>query len=206
MSRILVLGFIALAVMSPAAALSQVVEIDGSGSITIYDRPMIFTNSGAALIVSPEVKSTVAPVPASKMLEDVWPRIESQALRHGLPPSLLQALAWQESRGRTTAVSSKGALGVMQLMPATAAAMGVDPSNPDDNLRGGAMYLRRLLDRFGSVPLALAAYNAGPGAVTRFGGLPPYRETRAYVESIMARWRPQDAATLSSNNLGSPSS
>ena len=79
----------------------------------------------------------------------------------------------------------------MQLMPGTAAAMGVDPRDPEDNLRGGALYLRQQLDRFGSVPLALAAYNAGPGAVTRFGGMPPFRETRAYVASIMARWQPE---------------
>jgi soluble lytic murein transglycosylase-like protein len=94
-----------------------------------------------------------------------------------------------------SAVSPKGALGVMQLMPGTAAEMGVRADDLEDNIRGGALYLRLQLDRFGgSVPLALAAYNAGPGAVLRYGGIPPYRETRDYVARIMQRWRPPSAA------------
>ena len=117
--------------------------------------------------------------------------IDAEARRHGWPPALLRAVAWQESRGRAGAVSSKGALGVMQIMPATAAFLGVDPLDVKDNLRGGAMFLRQQLDRFGSVPLALAAYNAGPEAVKRFGGIPPYRETRLYVASILARLPPE---------------
>ena len=88
------------------------------------------------------------------------------------------------------AVSAKGARGIMQLMPGTAAELNVDVSDAFDNIRGGATYLRRQLDRFGgSVPLALAAYNAGPGAVLRYGGIPPYRETRNYVATILGRWR-----------------
>jgi soluble lytic murein transglycosylase-like protein len=94
------------------------------------------------------------------------------------------------------AVSYKGALGVMQLMPRTAVELGVDPTNLADNIRGGAMYLRRQLDRFGSVPLALAAYNAGPGAVLRYRGVPPFRETRDYVSKIMQRWSPPAPASI----------
>ena len=75
-------------------------------------------------------------------------------------------------------------------MPATALELGVDSTSMSGNIHGGALYLRQQLDRFGSVPLALAAYNAGPGAVLRFGGIPPYRETRDYVSRIMGRWRP----------------
>lgn len=184
---LILLGIVPLLVLSPAFSVkAEVIEIDGDGGITRYDRPMVFTAVGAMPIerkTPSRIRETAA--------EALWPRIDLQARRHGLPPSLLRAVAWQESRGRPDALSSKGARGVMQLMPGTAAAMGVDPDDPDDNLRGGALYLRRQLDRFGSVPLALAAYNAGPGAVQRFGGVPPYRETRSYVASIMALWQPE---------------
>ena len=178
-------------VMPASAAVAQVIEIDPDGVVTQYDRPMVFTAAGAAPITPPRL----APV-AAAAAGTLWPRLDAHAVRHGLSPSLLRAVAWQESRGRPAALSRKGALGVMQLMPGTAAAMGVDPRDPDDNLRGGALYLRRQLDRFGSVPLALAAYNAGPGAVARFGGVPPFRETRAYVAAIMARWQPEPAAAF----------
>ena len=177
--------------MPVSAAVAQVIEIDPDGVVTQYDRPMVFTAAGAAPITAPRL----APV-AAVAVGTLWPRLDAHAVRHGLSPSLLRAVAWQESRGRPAALSRKGALGVMQLMPGTAAAMGVDPRDPDDNLRGGALYLRRQLDRFGSVPLALAAYNAGPGAVARFGGVPPFRETRAYVAAIMARWQPEPAAAF----------
>lgn len=110
------------------------------------------------------------------------------AARFGLAPELLDAVARQESGYRAGAVSPKGALGVMQLMPGTARALGVDPRDPAANIMGGAAYLRQQLDRFdGRVDLALAAYNAGPGAVTRHGGVPPYRETQGYVVSNLSR-------------------
>lgn len=190
-----------LATAPAASALSQVLEIDSGGGLTTYDRPMVFTAAGASAIVPRRVTPAVSVTALTG-----WAKLDAEALNHGLPPSLLRAVVWQESRGRSTAVSRKGALGIMQLMPATAAALGVDPRDPADNLRGGAIYLRRQLDRFGSVPLALAAYNAGPGAVARFGGIPPFRETRAYVASIMANWQPEPAApTLSLQTGNSPS-
>jgi hypothetical protein len=105
-----------------------------------------------------------------------------------LSPTLLAALVWQESRWRPTALSPKGARGLTQLMPGTARALAVDPSDAVANLSGGARYLRSLLDRFdGDVERALAAYNAGPGRVLRSGGLPAIAETRAYVSSIIDR-------------------
>lgn len=113
--------------------------------------------------------------------------IEAAALRHELDPSLLKGVIQAESGFRADAVSPAGARGLMQLMPATAAALGVaDPSDPAQSIEGGARYLRQQLDRFGDVSLALAAYNAGPGTVARYNGIPPYRETRNYVEKVLS--------------------
>lgn len=112
------------------------------------------------------------------------------ASRYGLDPGLLWAVARAESGLNPRAVSRAGAMGLMQLMPATARALGVtDPFDPAQNLDAGARYLRQQLERFGDIRLALAAYNAGPGAVQQYGGVPPYRETRAYVERVLALWR-----------------
>ena len=103
-------------------------------------------------------------------------------------PTLLSALVWQESRWNSQAVSPKGAMGLAQLMPATARDLGVNPADPVQNLQGGARYLRYLLDTFnGDVEKALAAYNAGPARVQRAGGVPAIAETRAYVASIVGR-------------------
>lgn len=107
------------------------------------------------------------------------------ARRHNVPEDLFLRLVQQESGFRVAAVSSKGAVGLAQLMPGTADALGVDPTDPAQNLDGGARYLRRQYDRFGSWRLALAAYNAGPEAVARHDGVPPYAETRDYVKRIL---------------------
>lgn len=113
--------------------------------------------------------------------------INTHAQRSGLAPDLVRAVIQVESGFNPSAVSPKGAMGLMQLMPATAEALGVsDPFDAEQNIRGGTAYLRRLLDRYDQdVTLALAAYNAGPGAVDRAGQqVPPYRETQAYVQRI----------------------
>jgi len=116
------------------------------------------------------------------------------ARRHGLDPDLVVAVAAVESGFRPTAVSPKGAQGVMQLMPGTARDLGVtDPLDAAANVDGGTRYLRDLLARFdGDLSKALAAYNAGPGAVARHQGVPPYRETRDYVKKVLRRYRPQE--------------
>jgi soluble lytic murein transglycosylase-like protein len=115
-------------------------------------------------------------------------KIAELAARFDLSPSLLEALVWQESRWRENAVSPVGARGLAQLMPGTARYLGVDSSDPFQNLEGGARYLREQLDRFdGDLEKALAAYNAGPGRVERARGIPNIRETQNYVAAIMGR-------------------
>lgn len=107
------------------------------------------------------------------------------ARRHGVPEDLFLRLVQQESGWNAGAVSNKGATGLAQLMPGTAARLGVDPADPQQNLDGGARYLRMMYDRFGDWKLALAAYNAGPEAVEKYGGIPPYAETTNYVRNIL---------------------
>ena len=107
------------------------------------------------------------------------------ARRHGIPEDLFLRLVQQESAWNQRAVSHKGAIGLAQLMPQTARALGVNPQDPSENLEGGARYLRLQYDRFRTWRLALAAYNAGPEAVERYGGIPPYTETRNYVRKIL---------------------
>ncbi len=109
---------------------------------------------------------------------------KTAARKHGVPEDLFLRLVQQESNWNPKAKSHKGALGLAQLMPATARALRVDPLDPLQNLEGGARYLANQYRTFGSWRLALAAYNAGPAAVQKYGGIPPYRETRNYVKVI----------------------
>lgn len=109
------------------------------------------------------------------------------ARKHGVPADLFKRLVQQESNWNPRARSHKGAIGLAQLMPATARSLGVNPRDPKQNLEGGARYLATQYRKFGSWRLALAAYNAGPGAVEKYKGVPPYRETRNYVKKIMGR-------------------
>ncbi len=143
-------------------------------AITTLGEPL---DDGPAVIIRPRL----TPSPYA-------PMINAAAQHNGISPALVDAVMWQESRYNDRAVSSAGAVGLMQLMPGTAQQLGVDPHDPWQNVFGGAAYLRKQLDRFdNNVPFALAAYNAGPGAVIKHGGIPPYAETRNYVRVIMAR-------------------
>jgi soluble lytic murein transglycosylase-like protein len=110
---------------------------------------------------------------------------KAAARKHGIPEDLFLRLVQQESGWNHLAVSTKGATGLAQLMPGTAELMNVDINDPHDNLEGGAKYLRRMYDRFGSWRLALAAYNAGPEAVEAANGVPNYEETKNYVTRIL---------------------
>lgn len=118
------------------------------------------------------------------------PMIARASEATGLPIALIDAVIRTESGYRPRATSRTGAKGLMQLMPGTAREVGVyDPYDPGQNIMGGARYLRRLYDRFGSLRLAIAAYNAGPGNVKKHGGVPPFRETRRYVKAVLQRFQ-----------------
>jgi soluble lytic murein transglycosylase len=116
--------------------------------------------------------------------------IQRAANAYALDPALVKAVIAAESNFDPTATSNKGAQGLMQLMPKTARGLGVsDPYSPRDNVLGGARYLREMLDRYGDTSRALAAYNAGPTAVDRHRGVPPYRETQQYVSRVLHYYR-----------------
>lgn len=119
-----------------------------------------------------------------------WAEAIDRAARDaGIEPALLAAVVRHESNFDQGVVSHAGAIGLAQLMPGTADWLGVDPHDPHQNLAGGARYLREQLDRFGSVELALAAYNAGPNRVSQAGGIPRIAETQAYVPRVVATWQ-----------------
>ncbi len=124
---------------------------------------------------------------------ELQPMIQEAASKTGVSEELITAVIQQESAFRPNAVSPVGAQGLMQLMPGTARSLGVENSfDPRQNILGGAKYLQQQLSRFGSVEKALAAYNAGPGAVAKYGGVPPYAETRQYVNRIMRNLNADD--------------
>ena len=116
--------------------------------------------------------------------------IKEAAARYQVDPRLVAAVAQTESGGNQEAVSPAGAVGVMQLMPETAAGLGVNPYDKRQNIEGGAKYLRQMMDTFGGdVQKAVAAYNAGPQAVKEYNGIPPYRETKDYVNKVLYIYR-----------------
>lgn len=119
----------------------------------------------------------------------VRPHVEEASRLTGLPVALIDAVIRTESGYRPDAVSRTGARGLMQLMPGTAKEVGInDPHDPRENIIGGSRYLRKMYDTFGSLKLAIAAYNAGPAAVKKHGGVPPFKETRLYVETVLRRF------------------
>jgi len=118
------------------------------------------------------------------------PLIGDAAASEGIPPALVKAVIAAESAFDSDAVSRKGAQGLMQLMPETAQEMGVSNAlEPAQNVRGGTSYLRAMIDRYGDLGRALAAYNAGPTTVDRYGGIPPFQETRDYVDRVLSYYR-----------------
>ena len=163
---------LALSICAPARAQVMTIGDDGSATMqcTAYQNPHARQTTQTMAAAPQPIPSAYAEM------------IQTAAGRVDLSPALLDALARQESNYNPHAVSRKGAIGIMQLMPATAKALNLNPNDPAENILGGAMVLRQALNAFGGqIDLALAAYNAGQGAVAKYGGIPPYAETRAYV-------------------------
>jgi soluble lytic murein transglycosylase-like protein len=191
-----------VAVLHSGARLrAERVERDGSRVILHQAEGRIELD--ATLVAAVEVEPEPEPVPAAPLpslpppvlaLKPTRELVTEAANRYGLPPEIVHSVAAVESAYRADAVSPKGAIGVMQLMPETARFLNADPHNLAENIDAGTRLLRDLLLRFQNEPnpvrRALAAYNAGEGAVRRYNGVPPYRETQAYVEKVLERyWR-----------------
>jgi len=155
--------------------------LEGGGEVTIPAE--LVTN-----IVPNEIVEETGQAPQEiGLLPHLGDLIAPAAAKYALDPNLVAAVIWAESSGDPKAVSTKGASGLMQLMPGTARDMGVsDVLDPSQNVDGGSRYLRQMLDRHdGELSLALAAYNAGPEAVRKYGGIPPFKETQNYVAKVM---------------------
>ena len=171
----------ALAAVLPATAGAEVrTRTRADGTLEVF-------NDAPSLPLASSRPLQLRPVPQATWAE--W--IRTYAGAYGVDPRLVQALMQAESAYNPRAVSRKGAIGLMQLMPGTARELGVsDPFDPEENIRGGVSYLRRMVDLFGGrLEHVLAAYNAGPGAVQRYGGIPPYAETRQYVQRVLGLYR-----------------
>lgn len=138
---------------------------------------------------APSTQTSALP-PTDKKIAAV---IIEAAREHEVDPIFVECVMNAESEARTEAISHRGAVGLMQVMPATAEELGLDANDWRENLQAGTAYLGILMKKYGDVRLALAAYNAGPGKVNRYRGVPPYPETRAYVRKVMHRYRMRKA-------------
>jgi hypothetical protein len=196
-SRFAVVSLFAVCASLAPAAHAQVMELGENGAVKTYNGPMVFDAQGATPILTPP-----KPTPHLRQRSPNHAEIARAADGVALSPALIRAVAERESGFRTDVVSRAGAIGEMQLMPATAKALGVDPTDAGQNLKGGAAYLSKLMRRYdGDLMRSLAAYNAGPGAVDRYHGIPPFKETQAYVAAIMQRLS-LDALATSASEMG----
>jgi soluble lytic murein transglycosylase-like protein len=172
-------------------------ESDG-GKVTLFTKTGSTEMDGSLVVrfeqeeyAPPETSVPAAPSPTVKPA-GMAELVDNAARKYGLPPAFVRAVVAVESGYHGDAVSPKGAIGLMQLMPATARELGADPKIPEQNVDAGTRYLRDLLLKYDNHAYhALAAYNAGPGAVEKYHGVPPYRETQNYILNVLRNWRKQ---------------
>lgn len=171
-----------------------------TASVPMASVPVASIPSSAAASPPTVAAPSGLPIPEAASFS-VQAAIQNAAASTGLSPALLKAVATVESGLDPNVVSSAGAVGLMQLMPQTAQSLGVNPNNLAQNALGGAEYLKSLLGQFGqNVSLALAAYNAGPGAVEQYGGIPPYAQTQQYVNDVLSTYRASSATAATPAN------
>ena len=182
--------------MTPVTTTEDVSESLNSATEALNDAQA--TSNSAAVTNATGSAATVTSTTAS-VPTDLMSIFQEAAQTYGVDVNLLTAIARQESNFTASATSSSGAMGIMQLMPATAQGLGVnDAYNPYENIMGGAKYISQLLSRYnGDVSLALAAYNAGSGNVAKYGGIPPFAETQNYVSKVLGYY--QDSTVTGSN-------
>jgi soluble lytic murein transglycosylase-like protein len=172
------------------AARADVLAIGDDGTVTVHSGPALYASADLKPQALPVERQSVARVRPGNTTaaSTVRTAIANAAAHYALSPLLVSAVAWRESAFHANAVSPKGASGIMQLMPETARAYCASPCSPSANVEAGTAYLSALMQRYdGDIVKALAAYDAGPRAVDRYSGTPPYRETKAYVDAILAR-------------------
>ena len=176
---------------------------NAGSNVRLYTAKDSFVDVGQEAVSRFEQDDYVPPAPepvaAAPVVEAPKPNpkalVRDAAARYALPAAFVESVAKAESGMKPDAVSPKGAIGVMQLMPATARALSADPNDPEQNIDAGTKLLRELLLKYnGDVAKALAAYNAGEGAVARYQGVPPYRETQTYVDKVIRNYLQQQAA------------
>jgi soluble lytic murein transglycosylase-like protein len=173
---------LAIALFPSTSAAQIYTSRDANGTIVLSNRRVDSPTQVFHVPGAPGYRTTTEGSRNAQLFEEL---VREHSQRQSLRPELVRAVIQVESGFNPGATSPKGAMGLMQLMPQTARSLGVfNAYDPAENIRGGTTYLRQLIDKFGTEQLALAAYNAGPGAVDKYDGIPPYRETKDYVRKV----------------------